>query len=193
MNEETTVNDTPTNETETVVPETTEPTEEAPVEETEVVEKKQYDSVLAQKEHFREKAAKETAARKFAEDQLKKSGKSSLDVEDYIDISASLDGLDQREKEFLARQHKLTGKPLSEIRKDDDFILWQGAYRQKVEKERSNLKPTSTQSEADKPSSFEDKIQRATSMAEKEKLLSEAGLYKAPKSRVDRAHIGSER
>src|SRR3990167_1914049 len=62
--------------------------------------------------------------------------KNTLDVEDYIDISASLEGLDQREKEYLAEQHKLSGKSLGEIRKDENFNLWQSAYRDKVEKER---------------------------------------------------------
>jgi hypothetical protein len=105
-----------------------------------------------------------------------------LDVEDYIDISASLEGLDQREKEKLAREHKLTGKPLSEIRKDEDFLLWQTAYQAKAEKERLTLRPSGTQSDSEKPRSFVEKLAGA-SLAEKEKLLTEAGLYKQPRAR----------
>jgi hypothetical protein len=116
----------------------------------------------------------------------------SLDVEDYIDISASLEGLDQREKQFLATQHKLTGKSLSEIRKEDDFLLWQSAYRQKVEKERT-LSPTGTQVESDKPMTIQEKLKRATSYAEKEKILTEAGLYKSPRPKADRFKVGEER
>ncbi len=115
---------------------------------------------------------------------------SALNVEDYIDISASLEGLDQREKEYLASQHKLSGKPLSEIRKDEDFTLWQTAYREKVEKEKLSLKPSGTQSESDRPMSFTERLQNTQSVADKEKLLAEAGLYKSPRPRTDRVDLG---
>jgi hypothetical protein len=157
--------------------------------------KKDLDSALAQKDHYRTKFEKEEADRKTLEDKLNKKGEagdSGLNVEDYIDISASLEGLDQREKEFLARQHKLTGKPLPEIRKEEDFQLWQSAHRAKLEKENA-LAPSSTQTETDKPSTLEDRIAKASSIEEKEKLLTEAGLYKAPRPRPDRVHIGNQR
>lgn len=123
-------------------------------------------------------------------DALKSQPKSAqvLDVEDYIDISASLDGLDQREKEYLALQHKLTGKPLKEIRQDEDFQLWQSAYQTKKEKELS-IRPTGTQTEAEKPKSLTDKLATA-SMEERERLLEEAGLWKTPRPRADRTNIG---
>jgi hypothetical protein len=114
--------------------------------------------------------------------------KTTLGVEDYIDISASLEGLDKREKEYLAQQHKLTGKSLSDIRKDEDYVLWQDAYRAKKEKELS-LKPSGTQSESDRPMSFAEKLKGA-SLADKEKLLEEAGLYKHPRPRADRVNLG---
>lgn len=115
--------------------------------------------------------------------------KPTLDVEDYIDISASLEGLDQREKSKLAEEHRLTGKPLAEIRKDEDFVLWQEAYRTKKEKELS-LKPSGTQADSDKPMSFTEKLRTMTSVADKEKLLTEAGLYKSPRPRADRTNLG---
>jgi hypothetical protein len=114
--------------------------------------------------------------------------KTTLDVEDYIDISASLDGLDQREKEFLAQQHKFSGKSLNEIRQSEDFTLWQSAYRAKVEKERLSLTPSSTQPDADKPQSLAERLASA-SLADKEKILVEAGLYKSPRSAADRVNI----
>lgn len=114
----------------------------------------------------------------------------SLDVEDYIDISASLEGLDQREKEYLAEQHKLTGKTLSEIRKSENFLFWDTSYLQKVEKEKLTLKPSSTQSESDKPKTLNEKLQGA-SIEEKEKILSEAGYYKSPRPKSDRQNIGA--
>lgn len=158
--------------------------------------KKDAETALAQKEHFRTKFEKEEAARVAAENAAKENGgipPKALEVEDFIDISASLEGLDQREKEFLANQHKLTGKPLGDIRKDENFLLWQTAYQQKVEKEKLALKPSSTQVTEDAPSSFEEKLAKAGSMAEKEKLLSEAGLYKSPKQKTDRVNIGNLR
>jgi len=105
-----------------------------------------------------------------------KASKNTLDVEDYIDISAALEGLDQKEKEKISREHKLTGKPLGEIRKDEDFLLWQKAYREKVEKETKTLAPTSTQINEDKPKTLLEKLKDAKSIDEKEKFLQEAGF-----------------
>ena len=142
-----------------------------------------------------ERAKKAEADAKVLKAQLdvaKSASTKSLDVEDYIDISASLEGLDQREKEKLAREHKLTGKPLSEIRKDEDFLLWQDSYRKKAEKEKLTLKPTGTQSESEKPRSLTEKLATA-SLADKEKILKEAGLYKEFRPRSDRTNIGAGR
>lgn len=156
--------------------------------------KKDNETALAQKEHFRTKFEKEEAARVAAEKLAREQGnlgsKTALEVEDFIDISASLDGLDQREKEYLANQHKLTGKPLNDIRKDENFLLWQTAYQQKVEKEKLTLKPNGTQVTEDAPTTLEQKLNAAGTMAEKEKLLTENGLYISPRNRPDRSKIG---
>jgi len=106
----------------------------------------------------------------------------SLEVEDFIDISASLEGLDQREKSYLAHQHKLTGQPLTEIRNNEDFQLWQSAYRSKVEKENA-LRPSSTQPDFPKVQSLKEVLTNpSTPLAEKERLMREHGLYKDPGS-----------
>ncbi len=153
---------------------------------------KELQSALAQKDHYRAKFEKAEADRKVLEAKLKspQGAKPALDVEDYIDISASLEGLDQREKEYLAQQHKLSGLPLGEIRKDENFSLWQTAYQQKREKE-NGLKPSGTQPDVNRVQSFEDRLANATTIAEKEKLLSEAGLYTPPKTRTDVRNIGT--
>ncbi len=169
----------------------------AEAEKTEAEEKsKELKSALAQKDHFREKFEKEEKTRKELEAKLNNNSnvpsKQALDVEDYIDISASLEGLDQREKEYLAQQHKLTGQPLKEIRTNEDFQLWQGAYRQKVEKERA-LKPSNNTTLEDKPMSFEQRLESAGTMAEKESLLREAGLLKEVRPNASRVNIGSQR
>lgn len=175
----------------TVQPEATTPDEETVVE-PEVVtpepEKDERAEALRQVTARAKKAEAEAKVLKAETERLRNASTKSLDVEDYIDISASLEGLDQREKSYLAEQHKLTGKPLGEIRKDEDFGLWQSAYRAKIEKELS-LKPSGTQSESERPMSFAEKLRNA-SLADKEKLLEEAGLYKHPRPRADRVNLG---
>lgn len=113
----------------------------------------------------------------------------ALDVEDFIDISASLEGLDSREKQYLAEQHKYTGRSLKELRNDENFLLWQDAYRAKVEKEKA-LSPSNTQPEADKPKSLSSQLSSARTIAEKEELLMKAGLYKTPRVNPGRVRIG---
>ena len=140
-----------------------------------------------QKEKFRKEALKKTAEVEALKRQLEAS-KSGLNVEDYIDISTSLDGLDQREKSYLAGQHKLTGQNLQEIRNSEDFALWQSAYRAKVEKEKSLL-PSNAQPESERPTTLAEKL-RGVSIEEKERLLAEAGLWKSPKARSDKRDIG---
>jgi hypothetical protein len=137
----------------------------------------------------RRKAEEEARSLKERAEKLQKVASKSLDVEDYIDISAALEGLDQREKSYLAEQHKLSGKTLSEIRNGEDFSLWQSAYRAKVEKERQTLSPSSKQSESERPKSLTQRLKDA-SLADKEKILSAAGLYKTPKPRTDVRRIG---
>jgi hypothetical protein len=176
------------------------PEAEASKEETEEVEQDNSEELASLRkkaevaDNYKIRAEKAEAERKALEKRLnslsKNGEKPSLDVEDYIDISASLEGLDQREKEKLAQEHRLTGKPLAEIRKNEDFTLWQSAYREKVEKERA-LTPSSAQGDAEKPQSLQDKL-RTASLDEKEKLLAAAGLYKSPRPRADRSHIGHE-
>lgn len=144
-------------------------------------------------------ARKQLTARAIAAEREKKAleaklnasqgAKPALDVEDYIDISASLEGLDQKEKEYLAQQHKQSGKTLGEIRNDENFQLWQSAYRTKAEKERLTLTPSSAQADSDRPKSLTEKLANA-SLADKEKILVEAGLYKQVKHRTDKVNIG---
>lgn len=136
------------------------------------------------------KAEAEARTFKAQSDNLKKANNKSLDVEDYIDISASLEGLDSREKEYLAREHKLSGRPLNEIRKDENFSLWQSAYRQKVEKERTSLAPSSKQPDDNSPISLEDALENATIEEKEEILRNSMGYSVGNKPRADRVNIG---
>jgi hypothetical protein len=117
--------------------------------------------------------------------------KAPLAVEDYIDISTALDGLDTREKARLAEEHKLSGKPLKNIREGEDYQLWQSAYRAKMEKENA-LKPSATQQVEDGPKSLAERL-RGASLEEKEAILREVGGYKEVRPRADRTNIGNIR
>lgn len=197
MNEEQAENDTPTNEEEVVEPESTE--KEAPEEEpASTPDDKELKSALAQKDHFREKFEKAEKERKALEERLRKAAaagtnpdRASLDVEDYIDISNALSGLDREQQAYLSEQHKLTGKPLSEIRESAAFKRWDAGYQAEQEAERA-LHPNSAQPEADLPKSAREKLKGA-SLAEKEKLLAEMGLWKHPSPKSDRVKIGDTR
>jgi hypothetical protein len=152
-------------------------------------------SLTAQKAKWREKAEKAEQERKALEAELNKRNKeksASLDVDDYIDISTSLDGLDQREKAYLAEQHRLSGKPLNEIRESEDFKLWDTAYQQQQEAERA-LTPNAQQAEEEAPKTLTDRLKTTQSIAEKEELLRQAGLYKEVRPRSDRSNIGVTR
>jgi hypothetical protein len=120
----------------------------------------------------------------------------SLEVDDFINISASLEGLDQQEKSYLAEQHKLTGLPLSEIRNGENFLLWQNGYKLKVEKERA-LKPKGAQADEKRPQTVNERLSAVSTsknykanLAEQEKILMDAGLYKAPRPNPNRPSIG---
>jgi hypothetical protein len=172
---------------------TNDPVNAVPPKDTAQLEK-DLQSALAQKEHFREKAERAEAERKAIEERLGQTPtnpekKVALDVGDYINISASLDGLDPREKAYLAEQHTQTGRPLKDIREGEDFQLWQTAYRAKLEKERA-LTPNTTQDLEERPSTLNDRLRQARTIAEKETILREAGLYKDPRTKADRVRLG---
>lgn len=192
MNPEEMVNDTPENEPETVAPESTE--EEVPTEAT-PEENKEVKSALAQKEHFREKFEKAEAERKALEAKLNKVAKEgpspALDVDDYIDISTSLDGLDARQKAYLAEQHKLSGRPMKDIRESEDFQLWNEAYTLRQQKEAA-LKPNTTQEQEEVAKPFAERLKGA-SFEEKQKMLMEMGLYKEKRPGQERVDIGQKR
>jgi hypothetical protein len=188
MNEETQVT-----QTEPAVETTTQTETEKTVDDTAVQSEKskELESALAQKDHFRKKAEKAEAERRALEEKLNKvqGFKPTLDVEDYIKISSSLNGMDNRQQTYLAEQHKLTGKPIEDIKNSEDFAMWNSGYLAKAEKEKA-LKPSATQSDSDKPKSLTEKLASA-SMADKEKILTEAGLYKQFRPRADRTNIGN--
>lgn len=184
-------NDTLENESDEVAPESTDESQDKP-------DDSKLKSALAQKDHFRQKFEESEAKRQELENELNKkvepkksSDGASLGVEDYIDISSALDGLDHRQKAHLAEQHKLSGKPLKEIRESEDFQFWNEAYTLRKEKEAA-LKPNATQEREDVEPPFQQKLKTAT-VAEKEEMLKAAGLYRDKRATGERKEIGQKR
>jgi len=123
------------------------------------------------------KASQKEAIRlKKENDGLRKNKKPSnptgVDVAEIVEIQAATKDLSSEEITFLQTQAKATGKSLSETRKDENFILWQKAYKDKVEKENSP-EPSTKQG-----ASGQDKPLAQMTSDEKEKWLVERGFIK---------------
>ncbi|MHA1304782.1 MAG: hypothetical protein ACTSPI_13880 [Candidatus Heimdallarchaeaceae archaeon] len=189
VEEETTVEQPQTEPVET--PQETPPVEtETPKEKTDSPKREYSDNekrlyARAKKAEEEAKKAKEELAKK-TEDTKPKS-----DVDAIIEVQRATDGLDPTEIAELKNRSTILGVSLSEARKDENFVLWQNAYRAKVEKEKA-LNPSTRQEVTEKPKTFIDKLGEAdkhsnwrTRISEKEKLLTEKGLWKNPRIRKD--------
>jgi hypothetical protein len=188
---------------ETVVEETVE--EEAP--EADLTDKdnpdeesKELQSALVQKDRFKEKLVQSDAEIEKLQKELSKlqaqapkgpeEKGAALDVSDYIEISSTLNGLDQVEQDYLARQAKATGQSLKALREGEDFQNWQIGHAAKLEKEAA-LRPDTAQPVEDEPQNMGEALAKAN-LAEKEKMLVEAGLYKENRRTAERSDIGSK-
>jgi hypothetical protein len=120
-----------------------------------------------------------------------KEAKAPLAVEDYIDISNALSGLDREQQAYISEQHRLTGKPLGELREGKEFQRWDKGYQAEVEAERA-LHPNSTQSVEDAPKTLAEALKNA-SIADKERILKEAGILKMTRQDKERVKIGNTR
>lgn len=115
---------------------------------------------------------------------------SSVDALEFIKLGKKLQDYADEEIDFATEVAK--SKRPEDILKalDNEMVqLAINARREKVEKEKLSLKPTGTQSDSDKPKSFTERLASA-SLADKEKLLAEAGLYKSPRPKADRVNLG---
>lgn len=157
----------------------------------EVVEEAVVDKDAEARRQLTARAKAAEARAKEAEAKLKRvtANPTALDVEDYIDISTSLGGLDPVEQAYLAKQHKLTGESMKELRQGEDFQNWNTGYKAKLEKEVA-LRPSSTQAVENAPKSLSQRLANAT-IAEKEAILREVGMYKEVRPRADRRGIGN--
>lgn len=114
-----------------------------------------------------------------------------VDSIDMIKLGKKLKDYSDEELDFVTEFAK-SKKPEEILKALENPFVQSGisAYREKTEKEKLTLTPTGTQSESDMPLSLTEKLNRAGSMAEKEKLLKEYGLVKEFRPRSDRTNIG---
>jgi hypothetical protein len=101
---------------------------------------------------------------------------------EIVQILSAFDGLDASEKSRLIQEARLKGISLEDAKKDEDFVLWQTAKRQKVEEEKKVIPPSTKQGED--ISSPQAKIRRFKSgemtSEEEEDFLVETGAYRRP-------------
>jgi len=83
--------------------------------------------------YARMKKAEEKA--KLAEEALAKKPTSDLDV--ILDVQRATVGLDASEVTELKNRAAMVGGSLSEARKDENFVIWQKGYKEKVEQDNA--------------------------------------------------------
>ena len=100
-----------------------------------------FDRIYAERKELKEKV-------KQLEEELKKyKQKENLppeekEIERIVEITSALSDLDDEEKKELLLRARARGVSLSEARQDPNFLLWQQARREKVEKEKKQLEPS---------------------------------------------------
>ena len=161
---------------ETAVEETQEETtevKETPIQKTDHTdaEKRAY----ARMKEAEDSAKKAKAELKKVQDELAKAKIPISDVDAILEVQSSTRDLDNEEVAELKLRASSIGKSLSEARQDKNYQLWQKAHREAVEKENS-LKPSTKQDEVDRPKSYVQRLNEATTQEEKEKILNEMGL-----------------
>lgn len=109
-----------------------------------------------------------------------KQANAGLDIDEIVMTTSALKDLDRREQEKALLESKLTGRKVNEVISDEDYKLWQSAYRSKVEKEQASLKPSNKQLEQDRPKSLVEQV-TGTDLKTMEEVLAKAGLYKDPR------------
>lgn len=156
---------------------------------------KELKSALAQKEHFREKFEKSEADKKALEEKL--NGKvdapaDSVNALDLIKLGKKLEGYSDDEIDF-ATTHAHSQKPEDILKTlEDPMVKLAIQGKRDQEAKEKALKPSGTQSDDGQPKSL-DEILSTGSLADKEKILIEKGLYIPPKGKPDRTNIGSQR
>lgn len=151
--EETTENETPNEEKDTPNEKT-----ESPEQYTE--REKRYYARMKQAENIA----------KTAREELAKARKPVGEIDAILEVQEATKDLTVPEITELRLRANALGKSLSDTRKDENFKLWQKAYKEKVEKENPPL-PSTTQGNAQKGKSLKE-----MSMDERTDLFRKLGL-----------------
>lgn len=122
--------------------EETEPVTETPVEPTEQTSEetveKETSKTQAVDYEAKFKASQTEAIRLAKENEgLRSKTPTGVNVDEIVEIQAATKDLSPEEISELKIRATSTGKSLTEARKDDNFKLWQSAYKEKVEKDNS--------------------------------------------------------
>jgi hypothetical protein len=106
----------------------------------------------------------------------------TVNFSEIAQILSAFDGLDAQEKSRLIQEAKLKNVSLEDAKKDEDFVLWQTARRQKVEEEKKAIPPSTKQGEDFSSPQAKIKRFKAGEMTpeEQEDFLVETGVYKRP-------------
>lgn len=118
-----------------------------------------------------------------------KEQKETVDALEFIKLGKKLQDYSDTEIDFATEvAHSKSPESILKALENPMVKLAIQANREKEAKELS-LKPSGTQSESDTPKSLTERLASA-SLADKEKILQEAGLYKSPRPRADRVNLG---
>lgn len=186
MNEELVTDETLTVQGEDETPQNPSPADNAEVKaEVEELKKK---AALA--ENYKIRAEKAEKALRIRPEVIKDDSPDSIDL---IKLGKKLQDYSDDELDFVT-EHAKSKRPDDILKALENEFIQIGikARREKLEKERLTLHPTSNQGDAENPMSFTDKL-KTGSLADKEKLLREMGLYKEVRPRTDRTNIGGGR
>lgn len=111
-----------------------------------------------------------------------------IDAEEVANLSVVFNGLDTAQRAKLIKEVRSNGlevnsKTLEEARRSEDYLLWDSAYQTKVAKEKAPA-PTTTQPESEIKRTWKEIVNDpSTPLEEREKILIDKGLMKAPNRR----------
>ncbi len=158
------------------------------------IKSKDFDSAVAQKEHFREKFEKSETEKRALEAKMGQNQGGTTDSIDQIKLGKKLVDYSDDELDFVV-SFAGSKSPEQVLKALENPYVQQGikAQREKVEKERA-IKPSTRQLETDEEISLEQALAQAKTQDEKEKLLSEhMGYNIGNRPRSDKVYLGTQR
>lgn len=147
---------------------------------------RKYYARMKDAEEARKKAKEELAK---AKEDLAKAKIPISDVDAILEVQTATSGLDPDEVGELKFRASTLGTKLSDARQDKNFLLWQKAHREEVEKLQA-AKPTTIAPEEEKPKTVFDEAKGLkgegirkdfANLKDKEAFLEKHGLWEHPR------------